>query len=145
MKPRLLVLDDEQHMVDILAMVLRREGYEVVTHISSQAALAALESEPFDLLITDLKMPDVDGLGVLKHARTACPELPVILITAHATVDTAITAIRSGAFDYVEKPFDNDELKMLVQRALDVTRLARENRYLRRPGMKPRLLVLDDE
>lgn len=131
MKPRLLVLDDEQRMVDILAMVLRREGYEVVTHISSQAALDALESEPFDLLITDLKMPDVDGLGVLKHARTACPELPVILITAHATVDTAITAIRAGAFDYVEKPFDNDELKMLVQRALDVTRLARENRYLR--------------
>ena len=131
MKPRLLVLDDEQRMVDILAMVLRREGYDVVTQVSSPAALEALEAEPFDLLITDLKMPDVDGLGVLQYVRKACPELPVILITAHATVDTAIAAIRAGAFDYVEKPFDNDELKMLVQRALDVTRLSRENRYLR--------------
>ena len=98
---------------------------------SSSAALEALEAEPFDLLNTDLKIPNVDGLGVLQHVRKVSPELPVILITAHATVDTAVAAIRAGAFDYVEKPFDNDELKMLVQRALDVTRLSRENRYLR--------------
>lgn len=131
MKPRLMVLDDEQRMVDILAMVLRREGYEVCPFIQSAAALEALRNEPCDLLLTDLKMPGVDGLEVLRQARAIDPELPVILLTAHATVQTAITAMRDGAFDYVEKPFDNDELKTLVRRALDVTRLARENRYLR--------------
>ncbi len=131
MKPRLLVLDDEQRMVDILAMVLRREGYEVRSCIRPSEALDILRAEPFDLLITDLKMPDMDGLTVLQRAKTIDAELPVILLTAHATVATAVAAIREGAFDYVEKPFDNDELKVLVQRALDVTRLARENRYLR--------------
>jgi DNA-binding NtrC family response regulator len=131
MKPRLIVLDDEQRMVDILAMVLRREGYEVYPFVHAREALEAVRAEPFDLLITDLKMPDLDGLTILRQAKTLVAELPVILLTAHATVATAVAAIRDGAFDYVEKPFDNDELKVLVQRALDVTRLARENRYLR--------------
>ena len=131
MKPQLLILDDEQRMVDILAMVLRREGYEVQSFIQPASALEALRTEPFDLLLTDLKMPGADGLTVLRDAKTIDPELPVILITAHATVATAIAAIREGAFDYVEKPFDNDELKTLVHRALDVTRLARENRSTR--------------
>src|SRR5581483_6776841 len=131
MKPRLIVLDDEQRMVDILAMVFRREGYEVHACVDVQAALGALRAEPFDVLITDLKMPGNDGLTVLQHAKAVDPELPVILFTAHATVATALAAMRHGAFDYVEKPFDNDELKTLVRRALDVTRLTRENRYLR--------------
>jgi DNA-binding NtrC family response regulator len=76
-------------------------------------------------------MPGPDGLEVLRRARAASPELPVILMTAHASVSTAIAAMKEGAVDYVEKPFDNDELKSLVRRALDLTRLARENRYLR--------------
>jgi DNA-binding NtrC family response regulator len=128
--PRLAVLDDERRMTEILEMVLRREGYQVETFERSDAALAALEKQPFDLLITDLKMPGADGLEVLRHARRLDPELPVILMTAHATVSTAVAAMREGAFDYVEKPFDNDELKTLVRRALEVTRLSRENRYL---------------
>jgi two-component system, NtrC family, response regulator AtoC len=131
MKPRVVILDDEQRMVDILAMVLRREGYDVRPFISPAAALEVLRTEPCDALLTDLKMPGTDGLSVLQQAKTIDPELPVILITAHATVATAIAAMREGAFDYVEKPFDNDELKALVARALEVTRLARENRYLR--------------
>ena len=131
MKSRVLILDDEQRMVDILAMVLRREGYETQTFTYPASAMEALRTEPVDLLLTDLKMPGTDGLSVLRQAKAIDPELPVILITAHATVATAIEAMREGAFDYVEKPFDNDELKALVQRALDVTRLARENRYLR--------------
>jgi DNA-binding NtrC family response regulator len=131
MKPRLAVLDDEQRMVDILTMVLQREGYEVHPFTRPDVAIDALRTESFDLLITDLKMPGVDGLSVLQHAQSVNPELPVILITAHATVATALAAMREGAFDYVEKPFDNDKLKELVRRALDVTRLARENRYLR--------------
>ncbi len=131
MKPRIAVLDDEQRMVDIIGMVLRREGYEVETFQAPDAALSALEKRPFDLLLTDLKMPGRDGVDVLSRARELDPELPVILITAHATLQTAVEAMRRGAFDYVEKPFDNTELKTLVKRALDVNRLSRENRYLR--------------
>jgi len=130
-KPRLAVLDDEQRMADIISMVLRREGYSVDTFTDPLAALAELEKQPFDLLLTDLRMPELDGVEVLRRAREILPELPIILITAHATVPTAIEAMRAGAFDYVEKPFDNTELKTLVKRALDVTRLSRENRYLR--------------
>jgi DNA-binding NtrC family response regulator len=112
-------------------MVLRREGYDVLGFTDPMAALAAIESRDFDLLVTDLKMPGADGIEVLRRARKASPELPVILITAHATVPTAVAALREGAFDYVQKPFDNEELRALVKRALEVTRLARENRYLR--------------
>ncbi len=118
-------------MADIIAMVLRREGYEVEAFHAAAPALAALEAQPVDLLLTDLRMPDVDGLEVLRRAREIDPELPVILITAHATVPTAVAALRQGAFDYVQKPFDNQELKTLARRALEVSRLARENRYLR--------------
>jgi len=146
MKPRLLILDDEQRMVDILTMVFRREGYDVYAFTDSQAALLALRAEPFDGLITDLKMPGSDGLTVLQQAKAIDSELPVILITAHASVSTAIAAMRHGAFDYVEKPFDNDELKALVRRALDVTRLARDNRYLRaelRSRYQPDALVAE--
>jgi len=128
---RIALLDDEARLVEILAMVLRREGYDVLGFTDPLAALAALESRDFDLLVTDLKMPGVDGLEVLRRARKSSPELPVILITAHATVPTAVAALREGAFDYVQKPFDNEELRALVKRALEVTRLARENRYLR--------------
>jgi len=131
MKPRLLVLDDEQRMVDIVSMVLRRDGHEVTACTDAEVALRTLNDECYDLLITDLRMPGPDGLEVLKRARSAHPELPVILMTAHASVATAIEAMKEGAVDYVEKPFNNDELKSLVRRALEHTRLARENRYLR--------------
>ncbi len=128
---RILLLDDEARLVEILAMVLRREGYEVHGFTDPTAALAALETREFDLLVTDLKMPGADGIEVMQRARKQTPELPVILITAHATLSTAVAALREGAFDYVQKPFDNEELRALVKRALETTRLARENRYLR--------------
>jgi len=118
-------------MADVIAMVLKREGYDVEPFRDGAAALAALRDRPFDLLLTDLRMPAPDGLAVLREALAIDAELPVILITAHGSVSSAIEAIRQGAFDYVEKPFDNDELKALVRRALDLTRLSRENRYLR--------------
>jgi len=131
MKSRLLVLDDEPRMVDIVAMVLRHEGYEVTACTDAEEALALLGEDLFDLLITDLRMPGVDGLEVLRRAGAAHPGLPVILMTAHASVSTAIEAMKEGAVDYFEKPFNNNELKKVVRRALDLTRLARENRYLR--------------
>lgn len=131
MMARLLVVDDEPRMAEIVGMVLRRDGFEVATFTDSAAALAAHESAPFDLVLTDLRMPEPDGLDVLRRARAISPDSPVILFTAHATIRNAIEALRQGAFDYVQKPFDNDALRACVRRALEVTRLTRENRYLR--------------
>ena len=131
MMARLLVVDDEPRMAEIVGMVLRRDGFDVATFTDSAAALAAHESAPFDLVLTDLRMPEPDGLDVLRRARAIAPDSPVILFTAHATISNAIEALREGAFDYVQKPFDNDALRACVRRALEVTRLTRENRYLR--------------
>jgi DNA-binding NtrC family response regulator len=129
--PRLAVLDDEVRLVAILEMVLRRAGYEVEGFSAPESALAALAARRFDLLLSDLKMPGLDGLGVLERLRKVDADIPVVVMTAHATVATAVAALKLGAFDYVEKPFDNDALLALVARALDHSRLARENRYLR--------------
>ena len=131
MKARIAILDDEARMADILSIVLRREGYEVESFSQPELAVEALLERPFDLLITDLRMPGMDGLEVMRRVREQEPELPVILITAHGSVPSALSALKEGAFDYVEKPFDNEELKSLARRALEVTRLGRENRYLR--------------
>jgi DNA-binding NtrC family response regulator len=128
---RIAVLDDEPRMVEIVAMLLRRAGHDVRSFGDPHALLASLEREPIDLLLTDLKMPGLDGVEVMRRARRTLPGLPVILFTAHATVATAIAAMKEGAFDYVQKPFDNDALKALVARALEHAALARENRYLR--------------
>jgi len=129
--PRVAVLDDEARMAEVVAMLLRREDIDARAYTDSTALFAALERAPVDCLVTDLRMPGADGLEVLRRARALDAELPVILMTAYATVPTALAAMREGAFDYVQKPFENDELVALVRRALDVTRLARENRYLR--------------
>jgi DNA-binding NtrC family response regulator len=129
--PRVAVLDDEARLVAILEMVLRRGGYEVEGFAAPDTALAALGARRFDLLLTDLKMPGLDGLGVLERVRAVDADIPVVVMTAHATIATAVAALRLGAFDYVEKPFDNDALLAVVARALDHSRLARENRYLR--------------
>lgn len=131
MKLKLAILDDDVRMGEVLGMMLRREGYETSLYHHPHTFFDAWHDEPVDLLLTDLKMPDMDGLEVLKKVKQERPELPVILITAHATIKTAIEAIREGAFDYVEKPFDNTTCKRLVKRALDYTRLERENRQLR--------------
>jgi DNA-binding NtrC family response regulator len=129
--PRLLVIDDEPRMSEIVGMVLRRDGFEVETFTSSEAAIERHECDPFDLVLTDLRMPAPDGLEVLRRVRAASEDTPVVLFTAHATISTAIEALRDGAFDYVQKPFDNDALRACVRRALELTRLSRENRYLR--------------
>ncbi len=131
MTPRVAIVDDERRMLEILEMVLRREGYDVVTFGDAAAFLAAHEEAPCDLLITDLRMSGMDGLELLRRAKAATPQLPVVLMTAYATVQTAVGALKQGAFDYVQKPFDNVEMRAVVRRALELTRLDRENRYLR--------------
>ena len=132
MKARVAILDDEERLAQVLGMVLTREGYDTTVFSDARKFLQTLGDEGhWDLVVTDLKMPGVDGLGVLEAVLKSTPSTPVILITAHGTVETAIEAMKRGAYDYVQKPFDNDELKALAKRALERTRLTRENRYLR--------------
>ena len=131
MSPRILVVDDEPRMADIVDMVLRRDGWAVRTASSGDSALAALDERPVDVVLTDLRMPGMDGLTLLQRIRAEHPEVRVVLMTAFATVSTAVEALREGAFDYVQKPFDNADLVSVVRRAYDHGRLHRENRVLR--------------
>jgi len=131
MSSRILVVDDEPRMAEVAAMALRRLGYECVTCSSATAALEVIDRESVDVVVTDWKMPEMDGFGLLGKLRERDPTLPVIFMTAYGDVPSAVAAMRAGAFHYVTKPFDNDELRSLVARALELTALHRENRYLR--------------
>lgn len=124
---RVLVVDDEQSMRNMLAIALQQEGYEVVTAEDGEAARREIEARSVDLIVSDIRMPGLDGIEVLRFARENAPETEVILITAHASTDSAVEALRLGAYDYVTKPFDIDELKLSVRRALEVKTLRREN------------------
>jgi DNA-binding NtrC family response regulator len=131
MTPRVLVVDDEERLADVVAMALRRDGYDCEPCTSASEALAAFTDRGADVVVTDWKMPGMDGIELMRRVHAVRPGLPVILLTAHGSVPSAVEAMREGAFDYVTKPFDNDELRALVARALEMTRLARQNRYLR--------------
>ncbi len=131
MTARIVIVDDEPRMAAVVAMALERDGHRCTRYASAAEALAAIEAHGADVVVTDLRMPEIDGLELLRRLRATHPTLPVILLTAHASVPSAVAAMRDGAFDYVAKPFDNDELRALVARALDLTRLERENRWLR--------------
>ena len=126
---KLLVVEDDPDMLALLQEHLQGEGYRVTALTSGREALARLRSEIFDVVITDLRMPDVDGMEVLRACREIQPEARVILVTAFGTVETAIRAIREGAFDYTTKPFRLEEISLLVAKALDDRRLRAE--YLR--------------
>ncbi len=126
MSERVLVVDDETNMRKVLRAVLRRAGgLEVHTAADGEEALAILEADPgFSLVLTDLRMPGLDGMALLGQILRRWPELPVVLLTAHGTVDTAVEAMKLGAFDFVTKPFDQDELVGVVRKALATRRLA---------------------
>jgi DNA-binding NtrC family response regulator len=130
-KPRVLVVDDEERMAAVVAAALGRAGYQCETCRSGEDALAALDARGADVVVTDWKMPGMDGVELLRRLHAKRPTLPVIMLTAFGNVPSAVAAMREGAFDYVVKPFDNDELRSCVARALDLSRLERENRYLR--------------
>ncbi len=131
MTPRILIVDDEPRMAEVVSTALSRAEYECRTCNSGTQALAALEEFAADVVVTDWKMPDMDGMELLRRLRSERADLPVILLTAYGSVPAAVEAIRAGAFDYITKPFDNDELRTLVARALKLNRLSRENRWLR--------------
>ncbi len=130
--PRILVVDDERSMRELLAIVLRREGYEVLLAENGRTALGVLEREPVDLLISDIKMPDMSGVEVLRAAKKIDPDILGIMITAFASTDTAVEAMRLGACDYLSKPFDIDLLKMKVREKIENRQLRQENVLLKR-------------
>ncbi len=130
-RERILIVDDEPDMVENCQRLLARAGFRCAAETDPRKALALLESERPDLVLTDLKMPGADGMEVLRHARQADPEMPVIILTAFATLESAVTAVKEGAFDYLSKPFSADQLTLAVNRALAQRNLALENRNLR--------------
>src|SRR5262245_803370 len=128
---RILVVDDERSMQEFLEIFLRGEGYEVSTAGDVAAARALIEADDFDVLITDIQMPGGSGLDLLHAARDTSPDAMVIMITAYASTETAIAAMKDGAYDYLTKPFQVDEIRLVVEKALEKKTLSRENRRLR--------------
>ncbi len=122
-RPRILIVDDQRNMRTTTALVLRQQGYEVFEAESGEAALSRLLAEPFDVVLTDLKMAPLDGLAVLRGALEVAPSTQVIVMTGYGTVESAVEAMQQGAYDYVSKPFKESELLMRVQRALERRRL----------------------
>jgi len=122
-RKQVLIVDDEPNLRKILSAQLTRDGYDVMTAEDGEQGLALLREHHIDLVITDLKMPKVDGMTLLKKALEEEPELPVVLVTAHGTIDTAVEALKSGAFDFVTKPFDKDEVRQIVAKALKTREL----------------------
>src|ERR1700730_17856257 len=131
-KARVLVVDDEKSMRDLLSITLEEEGYDVVTAAGGEAAIEALRRDTIDAVITDLRMPKVDGLQVLRAAKEISPDVAVIVITAVASTETAVEAMKLGAYDYITKPFKLDEVSLIVRNALERKRLRCENLYLRK-------------
>ena len=132
MKTRILVVDDERSIRDSLKMVLQEEGYPAQSACDGKEALHLLHQENFDILITDLKMPEMDGLELTKQCLQAYPKIAVIIITAYGSLDSAIKALRLGAHDYILKPFDFDDVLLKVQRIIQQKELILENKVLRR-------------
>lgn len=128
---RLLVVDDEPNMLRMLRVALEEEGYAVETCERGEEVLPKLEETPFDLVLTDVRMPGMDGLELLRHCRRIRPETPVLLMTAHGSMDLAVQAMKDGAIDVIQKPFGIDEIRTRLARALHVRDLETENRRLR--------------
>ena len=132
MTASILVVDDEPAIQDILTWALSAEGYRVATAGSGEEALARVEHEDFDIIVTDIVMPGLDGLEVLERSRVLCPRAAVIVMTAYAALETAIAALRRGASDYLEKPFSVDLLKERVQRLLQYRETLWKDRLVQR-------------
>jgi len=128
---RVLVVDDEPKMQRVLEILLRKLGHEVLLAADGQAALTLAQSVPVDLVMTDLRMPGMDGIALLSALREHGIAAPVILLTAYGTVESAVTAMKKGAYDYILRPFDVEAVEVVVTRALALERVQRENQFLR--------------
>jgi len=130
-KAKILIVDDESITRENLALILGKEGYDTVVAAGGAEAIRALEATDFDLVLTDLKMKDLDGIEVLEQAHKLRPDTEVIMLTGYATVATAVEAMRKGAYHYIPKPFKVEELQMLVEKALEKRRMRTEISKLR--------------
>lgn len=128
---KILIVDDEKSMREFLSIVLSKEGYTVFTAADGEEALQQVEKDIFDLVITDIKMPKLSGLEVLKGVKEVSPDTIVLMITAFATTETAIEAMKQGAYNYLIKPFKIDEVKLIIRNALEKQSLRKENSQLR--------------
>jgi two-component system NtrC family response regulator len=127
----ILIVDDEKNYLTILSAVLEEEGFEVLTALSGQEALEIQNTSDLDLVLTDMKMPEMDGIELLENIKAVDPDLPVVMMTAHGTVDKAVEAMQKGAYTYILKPFDNERLTIYVKKAIAVYQVIKENRRLR--------------
>ena len=126
-----LLIDDDASLRRVAEYNLREDGFIVVTAASGEEGLAAFQAQPVDLVLSDVRMPGIDGVQLLGRIKALAPEVPVVLLTAHGTIASAVEAIKLGAFDYLTKPFDRDRLSATVRKALEMAALAAENRQLR--------------
>ncbi|MBI5183014.1 MAG: sigma-54-dependent Fis family transcriptional regulator [Nitrospinae bacterium] len=131
MMDKILVVDDEKGMREFLSIMLKKEGYEVISAEGGGEAIDLIKDDSFDLVITDIKMPRLDGLTVLNAIKEIEPHTPVIMITAFAATETAVEAMKKGAYDYITKPFKIDEIRLIIKKALEKKRLEEENIYLK--------------
>lgn len=138
---RVLVVDDEANLRKVLAAILRKEGYEVAIAENGEVAQAEFEKNGADVVITDMVMPKVGGLELLKSVHAIRPDVPVIIITAHGTVDSAVEAIKAGAFDYITKPFEQSEIQSVVAKA---ARTQEANQAHVPPEGRPRTAIVGD-
>lgn len=130
-KGKILVVEDEKSMREVLKILLEGENYEVTTAADGVAGLSFVEKDIFDLVITDMKMPKVDGFEVLKKVKEVSPDTIVIMITAFGTTESAVEAMKLGAYDYINKPFNIDEIRLIVKKAIEKKRLSEEVTVLR--------------
>ncbi|WP_181494245.1 response regulator [Thermosulfuriphilus ammonigenes] len=129
-KIRILIAEDERSIGELLVEVLEEEDREIDLVTDGDQAIETLRQRPYDILITDLKMPGADGVTVMKEGRKLYPDLVVIVVTGFASLETAIEALKQGAYDYIKKPFRLDEIKISVKNACEKVTLERENRLL---------------
>ncbi|MGE0641712.1 MAG: sigma-54-dependent transcriptional regulator [Thermoanaerobaculia bacterium] len=127
----ILVVDDEEVLQDVLGTLLRKEGWRPIAARTGEEAILALDRDPIDLVLLDLMLPGMSGMDVLKQIRTRDPEQAVIVITAYSSIESAIQAMREGAFHYIPKPFKNEEVLLQIKRGLEQRRLKRENEHLK--------------
>jgi two-component system, NtrC family, response regulator PilR len=150
-----LVIDDEKSMRDFLAIMLKKESYHVSLAEDAKSAINSINKNVFDIVISDIRLPDGNGIDILKHCKKVSPETDFILITAYASTETAVEAVKMGAANYVYKPFDIDELKIVVERCISKKKLERENIFLKRSvekqlqfeniiGQSPKMKIIFD-
>src|SRR5690606_22246244 len=136
MKPRILVVDDEESIREFLDIMLRKEGYEVTCAEDGQKAIDIFKKKTFDMVISDLQMPNVTGLELLKFVKDQAPDVVFMMITAFGTTETAVEAMKVGAYDYITKPFKIDEVRLNINNALRSRNLEVENRSLKKELVK---------